>query len=185
MKQKKELAVLFVLLAVAGSIWYWFFFRQKTLVPTGTAVVAQNYNRLLSVENPAPHTDRREAARRAVYKSSGRNPFSSIAPPPPSQTPDKVVAKKELSGPKIEPPPPPPEIPANMHFFGYGTVPNGTSRRAFFTDGEDVFIVSEGEVFLNRFRILKVNNASLDFEEVSSGRHGTKVLEEQSTSPAV
>jgi hypothetical protein len=185
MKQKKELAVLFVLLAVAGSIWYWFFFRQKTLVPTGTAVVAQNYNRLLSVENPAPHTDRREAARRAVYKSSGRNPFSSIAPPPPSQTPDKVVAKKEPSGPKIEPPPPPPEIPANMHFFGYGTVPNGTSRRAFFTDGEDVFIVSEGEVFLNRFRILKVNNASLDFEEVSSGRHGTKVLEEQSASPAV
>jgi len=82
-------------------------------------------------------------------------------------------------------PPPPPEIPANMHFFGYGTVPNGTSRRAFFTDGEDVFIVSEGEVFLNRFRILKVNNASLDFEEVSSGRHGTKALEEQGATPSV
>jgi len=184
MKQRKELAVLIVLLAIAGSIWYWFFFRQKTFVPAGSVTVAQNY-RLLPVENPAPHTDRREAARRAVYKSNGRNPFSSIAPPPPSQTPGKVVAKKELSGPVVEPPPPPPEIPANIHFYGYGTVPNGTSRRAFFTDGEDVFIVSEGEVFLNRFRILKINNASLDFEEVSSGRHGTKILEEQPASPAV
>lgn len=184
MKQRKELAVLIALLAIAGSIWYWFFFRQKTLVPAGSVAVTQNY-RLLPIENPAPHTDRREAARRAVYKSNGRNPFSSIAPPPPSQTQDKVVAKKEPSGPKIEPPPPPPEIPANMHFYGYVTVPNGTSRRAFFTDGEDVFIVSEGEVFLNRFRILKINNASLDFEEVSSGRHGTKALEEQPASPAV
>jgi hypothetical protein len=184
MKQRKELAVLIVLLAIAGSIWYWFFFRQKTLVPAGSVMVTQNY-RLLPIENPAPHTDRREAARRAVYKSNGRNPFSSIAPPPPSQTPDHVAPPKERPGPVVEPPPPPPEIPANMHFYGYGTVPNGTSRRAFFTDGEDVFIVSEGEVFLNRFRILKINNASLDFEEVSSGRHGTKVLEEQPASPAV
>jgi len=184
MKRQKELVVLVVLLVIAGNIWYWFFFRQKTSAPAGTVAVAQSY-RLLSVENPAPHTDRREAARKTEYKSNGRNPFSPIAPAPISQTPDHVVPKREFSGPVVEPPPPPPEIPPNMHFFGYGTVPNGTSRRAFFTDGEDVFIVSEGEVFLNRFRILKVNNASLDFEEVSSGRHGTKTLEEQPASPSV
>jgi len=71
-----------------------------------------------------------------------------------------------------------------MHFFGYGTVPNGTARRAFFTDGEDVYIVSEGEVLLNRFRILKVHNASLEFEEVSSGRRGTANLEEQGATPS-
>jgi hypothetical protein len=181
MKQKKELTVLVALLAIAGSIWYWFFFRQKETAPSGA--VTQNY-RLLSVENPAPHTDPRERSRKVEYKSKGRNIFSAIPPPPPSQTPIQVARKKEPSGPQIEPPPPPPEIPANMHFFGYGTV-NGSSRRAFFTDGEDVYIVAEGEVFLNRFRILKVNNASLDFEEVSSGRHGTKALEEQGTTPSV
>ena len=184
MKQQKELVLLAVLLVLAGNIWYWFFFRQKTATPAGAVAVAQNYNRLLSIPNPEPHTDRREAARKAVYKSNGRNPFSLIALPPPS-TPDKVVSKPVFSGPVVDAPPPPPEIPANMHFFGYGTVPNGTSRRAFFTDGEDVFIVSEGEVFLNRFRILKINNASVDFEEVTSGRHGTKILEEQPASPSV
>jgi hypothetical protein len=184
MKQQKELLVLVVLLVIAGNIWYWFFFRQKPIAPSGTVAVAQSY-RLLSVENPAPHTDRREAARKTEYKSNGRNPFSPIAAAPTSQVPVPVVPKRERSGPVVESLPPPPEIPPNMHFFGYGTVPNGTSRRAFFTDGEDVFIVSEGEVFLNRFRILKVNNASLDFEEVSSGRHGTKALEEQPASPSV
>src|SRR6267142_5499554 len=180
MKQQKQLVVLVALLVIAGNVWYWLFFRQKPMAPSGTVAVAQN-TRLLSVENPAPHTDRREAARKTEYKSNGRNPFSPIAPQPLSQTPLQVVRKREPLGPPTEPPPPPPEIP--MHFFGYGTVPNGTSRRAFFTDGEDVFIVSEGEVFLNRFRILKVNNASLDFEEVSSGRHVTKALEEQPASP--
>ena len=183
MKQQKELAVLAVLLVLAGNIWYWFFFRQKATTTSGTVAVTQVHNRLLSVPNPEIHTPRREAARKAVYKSNGRNPFSLIAPQPPSQTP-KVVRKRDIPGPVEEPPPPPPEIPANMHYFGYGTVPNGTSRRAFFTDGEDVFIVAEGEVFLNRFRIVKVNNASLDFEEVSSGRHGTKALEEQAASPS-
>ena len=185
MKQQKELVVLVVLLVIAGNIWYWFFFRHKTSVPAGAVAVTQNYNRLLSVENPAPHTDRREAARKTEYKSNGRNPFSPIAPPPPSKDPGKVAISHALLEPHPDPPPPPPEIPPNMHFFGYGTVPNGTARRAFFTDGEDVFIISEGEVFLNRFRILKVNNASLDFEEVSSGRHGTKALEEQPASPSV
>ena len=61
MKQHKELLVLVVLLVIAGNIWYWFFFRQKPLAPSGTVAVAQS-TRLLSVENPAPHTDRREAA---------------------------------------------------------------------------------------------------------------------------
>jgi hypothetical protein len=184
MKQQKELIVLIVLLAIAGNIWYWFFFRQKPLAPSGTVAVAQTYNRLLSVENPAPHKDKRDAARKTDYKSNGRNIFSAIVPPPPP-TPEDIARSRQPAPPPVALPPPPPEIPPNMHFFGYGTVPNGTARRAFFTDGEDVFIVSEGEVFLNRFRILKVNNASLDFEEVSSGRHGTKALEEQAASPSV
>ncbi len=75
------------------------------------------------------------------------------------------------------PPPEPPKLP--LKFFGYGTVPYGSARRAFFTDGEEVHVVAEGELLLNRFRILKVGNASLEFEEVSSGRRGTAILEEQ------
>ena len=65
-----------------------------------------------------------------------------------------------------------------MKFYGYGTVPDGSARRAFLSDGEEVYIVAEGDTFLGRFRILKIGNATIEFEEVSSGRQGKSNLEE-------
>src|SRR5207302_8204528 len=69
-------------------------------------------------------------------------------------------------------------------FYGFGTVPNGTSRRAFLTDGQEVYVVAEGETFLNRFRILRIGNASLEFEEIATGRAGsTPMIEEPAGGP--
>jgi hypothetical protein len=90
--------------------------------------------------------------------------------------------------PVIPPPPPPPTrafLPPNLKYFGYGTVPNGTPRRAFFTDGEDEFIVSEGDTLLGRYRILKIGNSNVEFLEISSGLPGTTPLEEQAAPPSV
>lgn len=184
MKQKKEFAVLVILVVIAGITWLKYFGREKPEESTGAVVVAQNKNQLLSVENPQLHLDKLEAARKTEYKSSGRNIFITFVPPPPPKDHDKEAPKPGPVGPMPDPIPPPPAIPANVHFFGYGTVPNGTSRRAFFTDGEVVYVVGEGDVFLNRFRILKIGNATLDFEEISSGRQGTVTLEEQAASSA-
>jgi len=75
-------------------------------------------------------------------------------------------------------------LPANVKFYGFGTVPNGTSRRAFLTDGEEVYVVAEGEIFLKRFRILRIGNANLEFEELSSGRTGTAPLVEEQGGPS-
>ncbi len=180
MKQNKQVVVLIVLLAVAGFVWFWYFERGKSAVTTGVVSVTKNFQ-LLSVENPDLHKDKLEAARRTEYRTKGRNIFSAIIPPPPGPRP---TPRPDPPGPIPEPPPPPPSLPSNMKFFGYGSVPNGTGRRAFFTDGEDVYIIGEGEVFLNRFRILKVGNANLEFEEVTSGRHGTATLEELGTGPS-
>jgi len=71
-----------------------------------------------------------------------------------------------------------------MKFFGYGTVPNGTSKRAFLTDGEEVFIVGEGDTLLGRFRILRIGNANLEFEEIDTGRRNSTTLDEQAAPPA-
>jgi hypothetical protein len=111
------------------------------------------------------------AARRAEYKSNGRNIFAASLPTPrPSPIPKAV-------GPSQPLPPPPPTLPAK--YFGYGTVPAGAPRRAFLSDGEQIFIVAEGETLLGRFRILKIGNANLEFEEISTGQRGTAALEEQ------
>ena len=58
-------------------------------------------------------------------------------------------------------------------------MPNDSARRAFLEDGDEVYIVNEGDTLMGRYKILKINNASLEFEEVGSGRRGQKMLEDQ------
>jgi hypothetical protein len=183
MKQKKELAVLVVLLVIAGNIWYWFFFREGSGSPTTAAAAVQNY-KPLGVENPEPVTVPLDLARKTEYSSSGRNIFSREIPPKPP-TPAEIKKTQEIQAAQAaqlaaKPPEQQKVAPLPVKYFGYGVVPSGTSRRAFFTDGENVYIVSEGEILMNRFRILKIGNSNLEYEEIASGLHGTVPLEEES-----
>jgi hypothetical protein len=65
-----------------------------------------------------------------------------------------------------------------LKFYGFGQAEPGAGRRAFLADGDAVYIVGEGDVVLARYRITKINNTTLEFEEISSGRHGTARLED-------
>jgi len=177
MKQKKQFAVLVVLLLIAGAIWFFYFDHDRTVVTADAKSVVHNY-KLLSVDNPQLHIDGVERARKTEYKSRGRNIFSRELPPAPP--PPVRPKKREPVGPQVEvppPPPPPPTLP--VKFFGFGTVPNGTVRLAFFTDGQEIFVVAEGELLLNRFRILRIGNANVEFEEISTGLRNTAPLDEQ------
>jgi hypothetical protein len=188
MKQKRQLAALLALLVIAGGVWLWYFRKNQPVAPAETGTVAQNY-RLLAVDNPHIRIEEIERARKTEYKSTGRNIFSALALPSPATHPRSgdplLVAWNSPCGvpvgPCPPPPPEPPKLPPNIKFFGFGIVPNGTSRRAFFhdTNGDDVYVVAEGQVLLNRFRILKIGNSNVEFEELSSGRKGTAPLEEQ------
>src|SRR5256885_9729290 len=46
-------------------------------------------------------------------------------------------------------------------FFGFGTVPYGSARRAFFTDGEEVYVVAEGELLLKDRKSTRLNSSHL------------------------
>jgi hypothetical protein len=174
MNQKSQIAVLIALLVVAPLVWY--FRPANPAVIADTAAIVQSYPPL-AVDNPQLHWWKLEASRKSEYKSNGRNIFSPAGPVHtlPSPKPKPVDQNSVPQSPP--PPPPPPTLP--VKFFGYGTVPQGGSRRAFFTDGDEVHIVGEGETLLGRYRILKVGNANLEFEEISTGRRGSAVLEEQ------
>jgi hypothetical protein len=178
MNQKIKIAILPVLMLAAAGIFY---FDSKGPVFQGrTSLFSTKPYDPLPVENPALQRWKLDASRRTEYKSSGRDLFSETMPPPP---PKKIE-------PRLDPTPlppvevPPPSLPANMKFFGYGTVPNGTSKRAFLTDGEEPFIVGEGDTLLGRFRIIRISNATLEFEEISSGRRNSISLDEQAAPPA-
>jgi len=179
MTQKNQMILLATLVLIMTVVWY--FNRNTTSVAPGNVAAFQNYQ-LLAVENPQLHRDKMEAAQKTEYHSLGRNPFSEIAPAKERTQPVKV-ASHVPQGPPVLPPPPPPALPPNMKFFGYGTIPNGTLRRAFLSDGEEVYIVGEGDTFLGRFRIVKISNANLEFEEIATGRHATVTLQEEQSAP--
>ena len=77
------------------------------------------------------------------------------------------------------PPPPPPPAQLPMIFFGYGMLPAGGPRQAFLKEesGDEVHIVSEGDVLLNHIRIVRIGNERLDFEDINTGQKGSKALE--------
>jgi hypothetical protein len=183
MKQKNQVIVLVVLVVVAALIWGFEWRNHAPAVQTASFI--QDY-KPLGEDNPQIRWTELERAQKTEYKSNGRNPFSIIAPPTLAE-----VQQREREAAKPQPPPPintpPPaetvaHLPPNLKYFGYGTVPNGTPRRAFFTDGDDVYVVTEGDTLLGRYRILKVGNANLEFQEISSGLRGTTPLEEQASS---
>lgn len=171
MKQKNYLVLLVALLILAAIVW-----RSRLSSPDvilGPSDLARNYP-ALGVENPQLHWWKLNAARKAEYKSNGRNIFTASLPPPPVRA---AILKPVEAAPSQPLPPPPPTLP--VKFFGYGTIPAGAPRRAFLSDGEQIYIVAEGETLLGRYRILKIGNASLEFEEMSTGQRGTAALEEQ------
>jgi Tfp pilus assembly protein PilP len=98
------------------------------------------------------------------------------------RTPQATEKKFESYGPQQKPPDPPLPpltLPPNVKFYGFGTMPNSTSRRAYIHDGDEVYIVGEGDILLKRFRIVRIGNDHLEFEEISTGRVGTAPFEEQ------
>ena len=184
MKQKRQVGALLILILIAVAVWL-LNFRSKQ-VTADVVSSMQDDKGIIDLENPQIRMDQIERARKAAYKSSGRNPFSPA--PPPQKAAPRPDNKKEIPGPQLPAPPPPPPplaLPSNLKFYGFGTVPNGTSRRAFLTDGQEVYVIAEGETFLNRFRILRIGNASLEFEEIATGRTGsTPLIEEQAGGPS-
>ena len=186
MKEKNNVIVLLVLVAVAVLVWG-YAFRKEPGAEQGSANFAGLT--VLAVENPRLHWDEMARAAKVEYKFNGRIPFTSYQPPTAQEIAEH--AREEAQTAKPAPVVRPPvmgdtrlQFPPNLKFFGYGTVPNGTPPRAFFTDGEQVYIVPEGETLLGRYRILKIGNTNLEFQEISSGLHGTVILEEPAPSPS-
>ena len=180
MKQRNQFILLAVLVLLAAGIWFWQSYTPKPGGKGQSLSLAQNYQPL-NFPNPRIREDKVERRRNAQYVSRGVNLFTHEVPPSPADVKKAADdAAKLREAHKNDPPlpPPPPELPGNFKFFGYGNIPNNTARRAFFEDGEEVYIVNEGDTLLGRFRIVKINNASVEFEEVGSGRRGMKMMED-------
>lgn len=172
-KMQFEAVALGALVVILGLVWYFYMQPAKSAIRGGTAGASYVP---LGVDNQELHWHKLERSRKTEYARTVRDIFSEVAPPPdPRQhapappSPVPVIQEKHVS-------------PLPWKYYGYGIVPGYGARVAFFTDGDDVAIVGEGETLLGRFRILRIGNASLEYEELASGLRGTANLEEQGPS---
>jgi hypothetical protein len=167
-KRRVEIVALAVLLVVAGGI-YLSSRSSGTGLPGITA--ADEKFQPLSVREPQLRLDEVAQLQKLDYKGTHRNIFVAT-PPPPEPTPADLAAAAAKShvpyGPPLPPPDPPLVVPAQ--FFGYAFSKSGR-RVAFFTSGDDVLVVPEGDTFMNRYRVAKIGTDSVDVDEVSSGKH--------------
>jgi len=148
-------------------------YLNRSEAPGIPNVVAANKNfEPLKVEDPQLRLDLLQAIRDTEYTGGRHNIFSYAPEPAPAATkrgsdPRPFIPK----GPQPEPPPPPLSIPVT--FFGFAVNEQTHNRLAFLNSGEDVLIVGEGGTLWNRFRLLKIDKGSAEFEEISSGRRAS------------
>jgi hypothetical protein len=172
MKGRKELYLLAGLLVLVAVAAYYFFSSRGGGAGVPGVLAADSKFEPLQVREPDLRMDLLEKVRKLEYGGQHRNIFVAVPPPPPK--PIEQAPARAFIGPRVPPPPPPVQVPAE--FFGYASVSRGGRRVAFFTSGDDVLVVGEGETFLGRFRLNRINNDSAEVEEIGTGRHTTVQL---------
>lgn len=162
---------LVALLVVAALVFFRSYGKSNPVI----AVEASQNFKPINVKDPTLQIDRIVKIRETDYEGSGRNIFSyqreRVTAP---VNPQPVVPE--------EPPEPPPFVDpgpvVNFKFYGLATNPATGRRRAFFTNGEEIWIVEEGQMIDRRFRLVLIGTGTAEVEEVSSRKRVSLPLEE-------
>lgn len=122
---------------------------------------------------------------------SGRNLFQFGAPPPKElpKGPEPKVTVARLIGPPLLgpadllPKPPvkpaePPPVPFSPKYYGLATSAANGRKRAFFLDGEDIIIRSEGETVKGQFRLVRIGATQVVVEDTNTKREQTVKIAE-------
>lgn len=94
------------------------------------------------------------------YAGTARNIFVAGSLPVP-----KAIAATDIKPAPYTPPPIQPPPPINLKFFGFASKP-GEPKKVFLSQGEDIFIASEGDIVDRRYRILRISPAAVEVEDV-------------------
>jgi hypothetical protein len=125
--------------------------------------------------DPRLHLGLLRASESIEYAGNGRNIFLAEADPViPKPVAPAILPGAKAAGaaaaPKPAGPPPPPPIP--LKFFGFASDP-GQPVKAFFSEGDDVFVAAEGQIVDRRYRIIKINPNSVEIEDMLSNNRQT------------
>jgi hypothetical protein len=106
-------------------------------------------------------------------QGGNRSLFEFSAAPLPKTPERKVIPKPLMQTVQLPPPPKPPEPevkpvapPIPLKFYGFATAFRQGSKRAFFLDGDQILVASEGEVLKKRYRVVRVGVNSVVMEDI-------------------
>lgn len=144
--------------------------------------------------DPALHLELLARLQDVSPESSGRNLFQFSTPPPPPAPPAalaKLTAPEPIVvvQPKPQTPgtesraaaPPPPPIP--LKCYALATARATGKKAAFFLDGDEILIGSEGDVLKKRYRVVRIGVNSVVMEDMDYKREQTLPLEDNASLP--
>ena len=166
MSRKTEIKILVALLAVLAVALYWNF---RPDVMAGPDVPDEVAVEPLRVPDPALHLDRLAELRGMSYSGAHRNIFSAEAAPVRARA-AKIAREKKPAAAVPAPAAGPAPLEVPLTFYGMAVDPKTGKKLGFFTSGDTVYVASEGQTLLGRFRLVKIGNNRAEFEELSSGR---------------
>ncbi|MFN7922466.1 MAG: hypothetical protein U0Q16_20345 [Bryobacteraceae bacterium] len=88
------------------------------------------------------------------------------------KAPEIAASKPTAPAPDLKPPPPP--IPLKF----YGFVQGKDGKRAFFLNGDDIFMASEGQTIQSRYKVIRIGLNSAVVEDTQHSNQQTIRLEE-------
>jgi len=105
-----------------------------------------------------------------------RNLFQFGAVTPAAAEPGRIIPKTQaqiqaqiqaaeqakLNQPPPGPPPPP---PITLKYYGYTAQRADGHKRAFFLDGDDIFVAAEGELIKKRYKVVRIGVNSVEVED--------------------
>ena len=197
LENRREVTLMVLLFLVGSASIYYTFFRDeakpetsakpKTATTTKTQVrrvagskVRRGFFQMdTQTLDPTLREDWLNLSEDREYTGGKRNLFASVAeveekePPCHGKIDPKThtcVEEAQNTGPQVPAPYVPP--PINLKFFGFASKP-GQPRRIFLSQGEDVFVASEGEIVNRRYKVLKINTGSVEIEDVLNNNKQT------------
>lgn len=153
-------------------------FKPSLKPPDGTDV---------SRIDPTLRLDEIAKLRTLDLEGGARSIFDFGTAPPPKDLPSVKPIKPGMIVPKLPTavtadlakPATPAVPPIPLKFYGYVDPSTGAHRRAFFLQGEDIFVAGENDVIGSHYKILRINPNSAVVEDTTNKNQQTLPLVEE------
>ncbi|OFW00765.1 MAG: hypothetical protein A3G20_00170 [Acidobacteria bacterium RIFCSPLOWO2_12_FULL_59_11] len=118
----------------------------------------------LAALDPTLRLDLLEKSRQVKYQGTSRNIFQFYTPPPPAPEVIHVVPTPANAGQSATAPAA--NIP--LKFYGMAVRPDTAEKKAFLTNGEEIFIGQEGDLIAKQYKILRIGVNTIELEDTRS-----------------